>query len=61
MKSGEMVGDDLKLPIAMNVASQRQRFASLATPQVMEFQKLRHDGDTQAKASQQKFLGNLGT
>jgi hypothetical protein len=34
-----MVGDDLKLPIAMNVASQGQRFASLATPQAMAFQK----------------------
>ncbi len=60
-ESGAVVGDDLKLAIAMNVASQRQRFASLATPQAMAFQKLRHDGDTHAKASPQKFLGNLGT
>ena len=60
-ESGAVVGDDLKLPIAMNVASQRQRFASLATSQAMAFQKLRHDGDTHAKASPQKFLGNLGT
>jgi hypothetical protein len=59
-ESGAMVGDDLKLPIAMNVAAQRQRFASLATPQAMAFQKLRHHGDTHAKASPQKFLGNLG-
>ena len=27
----------------------------------MAFQKLRHHGDTHAKASPQKFLGNLGT
>ena len=60
-ESGAVVGDDLKLLIAMNVASQRQRFASLATPQAMAFQKLGHDGDTHAKASPQKFLGDLGT
>jgi hypothetical protein len=60
-ESGAVVGDDLKLAIAMNVASQRQRFASLATSQAMTFQKLRHNGDTHAKASPQKFLGNLGT
>ena len=60
-ESRAVVGDDLKLVIAMNVASQRQRFASLATSQTMAFQKLRHNGDTHAKASPQKFLGNLGT
>ncbi len=60
-ESGAVVGDDLKLPIAMNMASQRQRFASLATPQAVASQKLRHTGDTDAKASPQKFLGNLGT
>ena len=60
-ESGAVVGDDLKLPIAMNVASQRPHFASLATSQTMAFQKLRHNGDTYAKASPQKFLGNLGT
>lgn len=36
-ESGAVVGDDLKLAIAMNVASQRQRLASLATPQAMTF------------------------
>ena len=36
-ESGAVVGDDLKLAIAMNVASQRQRLASLATPQAMAF------------------------
>ena len=60
-ESGAVVGDGLKLPIAINVASQRQRFASLATPQAMAFQELRHNGDTHATASPQKFLGNLGT
>ena|ERR1700728_149059 len=60
-ESGAMVGDDLKLPIAMNVAAQRQRFASLATPQAMAFQELRHHGDTHAKAAPQEFLGDLGT
>jgi hypothetical protein len=60
-ESGAVVGDDLKLPIAINVASQRQRLASLAAPQAMAFQELRHHGDTHAKASPQKFLGNLGT
>jgi hypothetical protein len=60
-KSGAVVGDDLKLPSAMNVASQRQRCASLATPQAMAFQELRHNGDTDAEASPQEFLGNLGT
>jgi hypothetical protein len=60
-EGGAVVGDDLKLPVAMNVPSQRQRFASLATSQAMAFQKLRHNGDTQAKALPQKFLGNLGT
>jgi hypothetical protein len=60
-ESGAMVGDVLKLAIAMNVASQRQRFASLATPQAMAFQKLGHDGDAHAKALSQKFLGDLGT
>ena len=59
-ESGAMVGDDLKLPIAMNVAPQRKSLASLATSQAMAFQKLRHNGDTHAKASPQKFLGNLG-
>ena len=39
MRGAAVVGDDLKLPIAMNVASQRQRFGSLATPQAMAFQK----------------------
>jgi hypothetical protein len=60
-ESGAMVGDDLKLPIAMNVASQGQRFASLATPQAMAFQKLRHDSDAHAKAVSHKFLSDLGT
>ena len=59
-EGGAVVGDDLKLPIAMNVPSQRQRFAGLATSQAMAFQKLRHNGDTHAKASSQKFLRNLG-
>ena len=46
----------------MNVASQRQRFPGKPfIPQAMAFQKLRHDGDTHAKASPEKFLGNLGT
>jgi hypothetical protein len=60
-ESGAVVGDGLKLAIAINVASQRQRFASLATSQAMAFQKLRHNGDAHAKAATQKFLGNLGT
>ena len=60
-ESGAVVGDDLELPIAINVVSQRQRLASLATSQSMTFEKLRHNGDTHAKASPQKFLGNLGT
>jgi hypothetical protein len=60
-KSGAVVGDDLKLAIAMNVASQRQRFASLATSQAMAFQKLRHNGDTHAKAAPQKLRSDLGT
>ena len=60
-ESGAVVGDDLKLPIAMNVASQRQRLASLATPQAMAFQELRHNGDAHAKASPQKILDDLGT
>lgn len=60
-ESSAMAGDDLKLAIPMDMASQRQRFAGLATPQAMAFQKLRHDRNTHAKASPQKFLGNLGT
>ena len=60
-ESGAVVGDDLKLAIAMNVASQRQRFASLAMSQAMAFQELRHDGDTHPETSSHKFLGNLGT
>ncbi len=58
---GAVVGDDLELPIAMDVPPQRQRLASLATSQAMAFQELRHDGDTHAKAATQKFLGDLGT
>ena len=60
-ESGAVIGDDLELPIAMDVAPQRQRLASLATPQAMRSQELRHDGDTHAKASTPKFLGDLGT
>ena len=60
-ESGAVVGDDLELPIAINVVSQRQRLASLATSQSMTLEKLRHNGDTHAKASPQKFLGNPGT
>jgi hypothetical protein len=56
-----VVGDDLKLPILMHVAPQRQRLARLATPQAMAFQELRHHGDTHAKAAPQEFLGDLGT
>jgi hypothetical protein len=39
-ESDAVIGDDLKLPIAMNVASQRQRLASLATSQAMALQQL---------------------
>jgi hypothetical protein len=59
-KSRAVFGDDLKLPIAVNVASQGQRLASLATSQAMTFQKLRHHGDTHAKAAPQKFPDDLG-
>ena len=58
---GTVARDDLELPIPMDMASQRQRFAGLATPQAMALQKLRHDGNAHAKASPQQFLGNLGT
>lgn len=60
-ESGPVAGDDLKLSIAIGMASQGQRLARLATAQMMMFQKFGHDGDTHAKASPQKFLGNLGT
>ena len=59
-ESRAVIGDDLELPIAMDVTSQRQRLAGLATSQAMAFQELRHDGDTYAKAAPQKFLGDLG-
>jgi hypothetical protein len=53
--------DDLKLPIATSVFSQRQRFAGLATAQAVSFQELCHDGNTDAKAHVPKFLSNLRT
>lgn len=60
-ESGAVSGDDLKLSIAIGMASQRQRLASLATAQTMALQKLGHNADTHAKTSPQKFLGDLGT
>src|SRR5256885_10697501 len=50
-ESGAVVGDDLKLLIAMNVASQRQRFPTLPTSQAMAFQDMRHHGYANAKPS----------
>ena len=41
-ESSAVVGDDLELPITMNMAPQRQSLASLATSQAMASQKLRH-------------------
>lgn len=60
-ESGAVMGDDLKLSIAIGMASHGERLARLATPQAMAFQKLGHNADTHAKASPQKFLGDLGT
>ena len=59
-ESGAVVGDDLELPIAINVVSQRQRLASLATSQSMTLEKLRHNGDTHAKASRRSSSAILG-
>lgn len=60
-EGGAVAGDDLELPISVDMSSKRQRFASLSASQAMAFKKLRHDGDTHAIASPQKFFGNLGT
>jgi hypothetical protein len=58
-KLGSVVCDDLELPIAESMLSQRQGFASLATTQTMPFQELRDDGDADAKAEGAKLVGNL--
>lgn len=56
---GSVVRDDLELPIAESILSQRQDFASFATAQTVSLQKLRDDGDADAKAKRTKFVGDL--
>jgi len=56
---GSVARDDLELPIAGSILSQRQRFARFATAQTMSLQELRDDGDADAKAEGTKFTGNL--
>jgi hypothetical protein len=56
---GSVARDDLELPIAESILSQRQGFASLATAQTMSLQELRDDGDADAKAEGTKLVGNL--
>lgn len=56
---GSVVRDDLELPIAGSILSQRQGFASFATAQTMSLQKLRDDGDADAKAEGTKLVGDL--
>jgi hypothetical protein len=56
---GPVVRDDLELPIAGSILPQRQGFASFATAQTMSLQKLRDDGDADAKAEGTKLMGDL--
>ena len=56
---GSVVRDDLELPIAGSILAQRQGFTSFAPAQTMSLQKLRDDGDADAKAEGTKFLGDL--
>jgi hypothetical protein len=58
---GPVICDDLELSIARSVLSQRQCFASLATPQTMSLQKLGHDRDADAKAEGAEFVSDLLT
>ena len=56
---GSVIRNDLELPIAGCILSQRQGFASFATAQTMSLQKLRDDGDTNTKTEGTKRLGDL--
>ena len=56
---GSVVRDDLELPIAESILSQRQGFACFATAQTMSLQKLRDDGEADAKANGTKLVGDL--
>lgn len=60
-ENGAVLGDDLKLSIAIGMVSHRKRLARLAAAQAMAFQKLGHHTDAHAKTSPQKLLGDLWT
>lgn len=54
-----VIRDDLELAIARSILSQGQCFASFAPAQTMPLQKLRDDGDADAKAEGTKLVGDL--
>ena len=56
-----ILGDDLKLLITIGMLPHGERFADLASPQVMALQQLGDDGDTDEKATPRQFFSDLGS
>lgn len=59
LKGFTVLSDDLELSIAARVMSERHDFAGFSSAQTVSFQELRDDGDADAKAESQQFVGDL--